>query len=116
MSDRKKLHNARIKTFGSYVPVKDVEPVDCKEGVWKGNRIVEPGTPEDVMLVVYFSRAYSRDNEIDKMVQEYHITDESIMGYEFWLIPKEKLLFGYDPPSPIIEKPPIRLTKPRLQI
>jgi hypothetical protein len=108
-----KKGEARIKCFGNHVPVENIEVVDIKQMIWKGERIIEPGTPQDTMKIVYFSRRYE-DNDIDKLFREYTLTNETIMGRKFSLIPKEKLLFGYDPPSDTIIKPPIKLTKPRI--
>jgi len=111
------MNNARIKCFGGYIPIRDIEAIDTKQKIWKGKRIVEIGTPTDVLEELFFSRDYSSDSEIDKLLCEKHIKDNSILGCEFWLIPKEKLLFGYDPPSTIL-KPDIRpsSSRPRIQI
>lgn len=95
--------DARMRCFGSYVPVKNIVIVDTKQKIWRGDRIVEPGTPEDAMMIVYFNRTFDKDSDLDKLFHEYVFTDNTILGFEFWLIPKEKLLFGYDPPSSIIK-------------
>ena len=110
-------NNARIHTVTTYFPVADIFCVDKKQKVWKGERVIEPGTPEDVYTVIYFSRKYDPDvNDWDKMNPEYHITEKDIIGFEFWLIPKEKMLFGYDPPGRII-KPIITQGKgPRISV
>lgn len=106
----KTKNNARIKTLGAYWPVKDIEPVDKEQKVWKGKRINEIGLPEGVLDWVFFSRDYKPEvNEYDQIIREIEFTDESILGYPFWLIPKEKLFFGYDPPS-ILAKPDLRPT------
>ncbi|KKK89184.1 hypothetical protein LCGC14_2735660, partial [marine sediment metagenome] len=104
--------------FSDYTPLKDIEVVDTKQGIWKGNRVVEPGTNPDVMTVIYFYRRKHRQGprmeptEIEAMWPEMYIKDCSIMGYEFWLIPKIKMLFGYDPPSSTIIKAPMQMKKP----
>lgn len=108
-------NDARIKCFGSYVPVRNTEIVDAKQKIWKGERIIEPGTPQDAAKTVYFSRTFDKDSDLDKLFKEFHFTDNTILGCEFWLIPKEKLLFGYDEaPGEGIALPPIKLTKPRI--
>ncbi len=112
------IDDARLKCFGDYTPLKDIEVVDTKQGIWKGTRIVEPGTSPDVMLIIYFRRRRKAQgpvvepSDIETMWPELHIKDASIMGYEFWLIPKVKMLFGYDPASSIIVKAPMQAGKP----
>jgi len=106
-------NNARIKCTNLYFAVTNLECIDEKSSIWKGERIIEPGTPSDVLLDVFFSRTYDKDNAVDLMLHEHEITDTSIIGFKFWLIPKEKLLFGYDGPSTII-KAPIKLSKPSM--
>jgi hypothetical protein len=114
-------NNARILCGRDNFAVTDLERVGgtiqppfedgpAVKEIWKGKRIFEPDTPQNEVETVYFSRCYSRDNEVDKMLHgEVHITDKDVIGYEFWLMPKEKILFGYDPPSSIIQKaPPVR--------
>lgn len=104
-------NNARLRCFGNYMPVRDIEIVDAKQKIWKGIRVIEVGTPEGVMEWVFFSRNYRPDvNDYDNIAPELHITDNDIMGFEFWLVQKEKILFGYDPHSPIA-KPSIKLVK-----
>jgi len=108
------LSDARLKCFSDYTPVRDVEVVDTEQKIFKGNRVIEPGTASNVMTVIYFRRVGKKDDrtEIEQMWPEIHIHDCTIMGYEFYLIPKVKMLFGYDPPSKVILKPPIRAAKP----
>ena len=114
------LSDARLKCFSDYTPLRDIEIVDTKQGIWKGNRVIEPGTNPDMMTVIYFRRRDSRDpqrssaaapTEIEAMWTELHIKDASIMGYEFYLIPKVKMLFGYDPPSSTILKAPMPVSE-----
>jgi hypothetical protein len=112
MSDNA-LNDARIKCFGSGVPVFDVECVDAVQSIWRGTRILEPGTPQDAYLTVYFSRAYNYDkSDLDRMLYEYHFDDPSLLGVPFLVVPKEKVIFGFDPPSETILKPPVKLQAP----
>ena len=107
------MNNARIQCFGGYIPIRDIEVIDSKQQIWKGTRIVEPNTLQDVYKTVFFSRLYQPDTcEFDKLYTEKHFTSNDILDCEFWLIPKEKLLFGYDPPTAGILKPPLKLRKP----
>jgi len=104
--------NNRIHCFGRYVPLYDVECVDEKQQIWRGKRIVEINTPENAMLTIYFSRFYDRkNNDMDRVCQEYEIHDDKLMGEKFVLVPKEKILFGIDEGSAIIKRPPIKLKK-----
>jgi len=108
------LSDARLKCFSDYTPVRDVEVVDTEQKIFKGNRVIEPGTASNVMTVIYFRRVGKKDDrtEIEQMWPEIHIHDCTIMGYEFYLIPKVKMLFGYDPPSSIIVKAPMQMKEP----
>ena len=114
------VSDARLKCFSDYTPIRDIEIVDTKQGIWKGKRVVEPGTNPDVMTVIYFRRTKgvgpitkpTEPTELELMWPELHIKDCSIMGYEFYLIPKIKMIFGYDPASSIIVKAPMSMKKP----
>ena len=97
-------NNARLKCFGSYVPLTNVVCVDTEQNIWKGERVVELGTSPDAMTTLYFSRDYNpEENEFDRMISEKIFPDASIIGFDFVLVPKDKMLFGYDPPSTIIK-------------
>jgi len=107
------LNNARIKCFGSGVPVYNWTCVDNDRSIWKGTRIIEPGTPSDAFETVYFSRLYDLDNsDLDRMIHEYEFIDTDILGVPFLVVPKEKLIFGYDAPSSLIAKPPVKTAAP----
>lgn len=113
------IDDARLKCFSDYTPIRDIEIVDTKQGIWKGKRVIEPGTDPSVMTVIYFRRAKKMTptdgeslTELELMWPELHVKDASIMGYEFYLIPKIKMLFGYDPPSSIIAKAPMQMKRP----
>lgn len=110
------MSDARMKCFSDYTPVRDIEIVNTKHQVWKGNRVIEEGTPEGVMTILYFRRRDKRTDapkltELETLWPEIHIHDATIIGYEFWLIPKIKMLFGYDPPSSTIIKAPMQRKK-----
>lgn len=107
------LNNARLKCFGSGVPVYNWTVVDTERGIWKGTRIIEPGTPADTFETVYFSRSYdTENNDLDRMIHEYEFLDPAIVGVPFLVVPKEKVIFGYDSPSTVIAKPPVKLAAP----
>lgn len=100
------LSNARIVPLRGQMPVCDIECVDDAQGIWKGTCIPTQGMPDDMNKTVFFSRKYDRENnDFDRIVNELEITDTSILGIRFWLIPKEKMLFGYEPASTILKAP-----------
>lgn len=90
--------NFLLIVFGGYTPITDVEVYDEKQKIYKGT-IVENPSQENKMpfKTIYFSRSYLPDyNELDKVYTEIHITNTELIGKEFFLVPKEKLLFGYE--------------------
>ena len=104
------MNNARIKTFGGYVPVYKLEMIDAEQKIWKAhiipveNMLIPKGVSIDTTKkgIVFFSRNYKPEiNELDQIYVEVHIKSADIIGESFWLIPKEKLLFEYEPPSSI---------------
>jgi hypothetical protein len=108
------LNDARIKCFGGYLPIARYRCFDEQRSIWVGDRIVEPGTPADALEIIYFSRKYEPEkSQIDALMCEYEITDETIVGLPFLLVPKEKVLFGYDPAPKLIKRPPVQLAKGR---
>lgn len=103
------LNNARIKCSG-YMPVKDAVVIDEKQKIWKGTRVLEPGSPEDYFVEVIFSRDYNPEkNEFDIMFKEI-IMDSTLLGYDFIMVPKDKIVAFYDPAS-LIAKPDIKLSR-----
>lgn len=95
--DEKKLNNARIKCFGGYVPVHDIECVDVKQGIYKAKQIVEPEQRQELMPCIVFHRNYQPEiNDLDIIFVEITL-DDTWLGVPITLIPKEKLLFGYLP-------------------
>lgn len=105
-------NNARMRCIGGYLPVKDIEIVDAEQKIWKGVPMMQYGMRDEPAPFVFFSREYLPEvNELDKVFKEIEIKSEAIMGCKFWLIPKEKLLFAYEPGSAIIQiaKPTIKL-------
>ena len=94
------LNNAQIQCIGR-VAIYDCEIVDAEQKIWKGNPVVNGGCPvEDA--TIFFSRRYDKNSDMDKMLEEYEIKNESLIGAKFLLVPREKLLFGYTPESSII--------------
>ena len=75
--------------------------------MWKGTMVPHltrsmGKTPDD--KIVFFTRNYQPDvNDMDLVYPEIEFKSKAIIGVKFWLIPKEKLLFGYEEPS-IIER------------
>ncbi len=94
-------NNARIRTFAN-VAIKDYKVVDTKQEIWKGFIVENAGTKSDDKII-YFSRKYDyKNSDIDRMLAEHEILDESLLGFSFLLIPKDKLLFGFLPHSSIL--------------
>jgi len=106
------LNNAQIKCMG-YIAFSDYELIDGEQQIWKGNVVFDKSASSDDR-VMFFSRKYDRKNsDIDRMLDEYEVKDESILGFKFLLVPKEKILFAYLPPSTII-RPNIKFPKSQM--
>ena len=104
-------NNARIKCMNLYFPVCNYSCVDVKQNIWKGERVIEPGTPSDQFTIIYFTRNTDEENKLETLVPEYTFKNTKLIGFDFLLVSKERMLFGYDEPSPIL-KPNVRLVKP----
>ena len=109
-------NNARLKCLGAFLPVRDWEVVDTKQKIWKGVPLLQWGMRDNPAPFVFFSREYLPDaNDMDKVFHEYEIKNESILGCQVLLVPKEKLLFAYEPGSALIKiaKPIIKFPLPK---
>ncbi len=101
-------NNARIGCMGKFA-IQDIEPVDTQakkaweirktDGIWRGLIVFDTNTPTNLLSdTIFFSRHYDRENsDMDRMLEEYAIDDESIIGVKFLLVPREKMLFFYSP-------------------
>lgn len=96
-----KRNNADAKFINCYAFM-EYEEVDADQEIWRGKPVDTAGIEHKW---VYFSRKYSPDNDMDKMLHEYEILDESIFGVVVLLVPREKLLFMYNPPTAIVIVP-----------
>ena len=104
MNMTSKLNSADAR-FTNHFAFIEIEVVDEKIGLWKGKPIM-PSGPEEAFKFGFFSRKYDRKNsDIDRMLEEFWVEDESILGVKFLLVPREKVLFAYNPPSSIIKVP-----------
>ena len=105
-----KLNNAVLLPYGAYFPVYDIESVDAKQKIWKGKRVPHLAmglAAQDKNKIIFFSRAYYPEvNDMDMVYPEIEFKSKAIIGVKFWLIPKEKLLFGYEEPSLIARVAP----------
>ncbi len=101
-------NNARIQCMSMYAPIYDYFVHDKKQAIWRGKRVVEPGTPADTFTEIYFVRA--NDPLEPNEMPEYEFKNKDLIGFPFLLIPKGNILFGYDKPGKII-KPNIVLAK-----
>ena len=100
------LNNARIQTLGAYVAIYNIECVDTKQQIYRGKRIVEREQRDEDWPWYYFSRAYYPDiNDFDKIYKEIELP-EDMFDTKVTLIPKEKLLFGFEPHSLIMKPRP----------
>lgn len=102
MEEKKnKQNNARMIIMGGHIPVTDIELYESKQQIFTGN-VVE-NTIEYVQMkfhIVFFSRLYDPKNEYDKILKEYDFdSDDNVFGIPFTLIPKQKILFAFDPPT-----------------
>ena len=103
------LNNAQIQCLNG-TAVYDYELVDAEQKIWKG-KVICGGRGVEQGSTIYFSRHYDRKNsDLDKMIYEYEIENESLIGADFLIIPREKLMFLYTPPSTIVI-PNVKLTK-----
>ena len=103
-------NNACIFTLGAYKAVYAIEEVDAEQKIWKGRPLPLPiniGQGKPSMMHppehgwLFFSRMYHKENDWDRYYPEIEIKDTSIAGVPFLLVPKEKQLFGYEPPTMI---------------
>jgi hypothetical protein len=110
VSDSNPVQPARIRTFNKLIALRDIE--QYKDDIWKGTIIKDISQEDSLGDTIYFSRAYDRENnDLDRILNEYAFED--VLDYPFWLVPMEKCLFIYEPPSNIL-LPKVR--KPRRPI
>ncbi len=106
-----KPNNACVFVTGKYRAIYAIKCVDEKRKIWKGKPLPLPikqkkGPPSLVHAPehawTFFSRLYHAENDWDQYYPEFEIVDEEIAGIPFLLIPIEKILFGYEPPTDTI--------------
>jgi len=103
-NEKPKLNAARLISFGAYKMLYDIQPVDEGRRIWKGRPVIPaelskmPGAPKSFKEWVFFHRNYDDRNDWDRLYKEFEFENEGIIGQKFIAIPKEKLLFAYDPP------------------
>ncbi len=113
MSDKNK---SLLIPLSGWVPVRDLEVVDEEQLIWRGTIVDHPHQEMDGRLV-YFSREYLPEvNELDQIYKEKFFSDESIRGFPFWMIPKEKLFFTQMPASSIVRPDPRTFSKRNLRM
>jgi len=102
------LNNACVFVTSKYRAVYDIEEVNAEQKIWKGKPVPLPIKQEGKrpsMLAppgnswTFFSRMYHDENDWDRFYPEIGFKDEDIAGVPFLLIPIEKVLFGYEPPT-----------------
>jgi hypothetical protein len=103
-----KPNNACVFVTNKYRALYDIEVVDEERKIWKGKPLplpIKQKTGPAVMQTApanswtFFSRMYHETNDWDQYYVEFEIVDASIAGVKFFLIPIEKILFGYEPPT-----------------
>lgn len=106
---------AQIMAMNNFIPVVDCVESETQPGLWRGFVCRDAFQAKMLGEQVYFSKTLDPNNDLDKCLCFIEITDESILGYPFLLIPKEKCLFLYAPPSGIIRLPgsPFQQNDPR---
>lgn len=102
------LNAARIHQFGTYRLFYDVRVVDEEQKIWKGRPVPEadhakiPQARDMEKSWVLFTRVYkpvgADANEWDRVYPEYEIKDAKLFGQRILIVPKEKILFAYNPP------------------
>ena len=93
-------NNATITMMGNYLPIKDLECMDEEQEIWRGVPMPHSGMQAKLSTYVFFSRRYEPDvNDWDTVYKEIEFTDTTIAGVVWYLIPKDKILFGYEPPT-----------------
>lgn len=97
--EKQKLNNARVIMLGHYLAVYNIECIDKQQKIWRGEPVPDLAQRAAGEKFMFFSRKYDKENnDMDKILPELHFTDTNILGVEFYLIPKDKILFGYEPP------------------
>jgi hypothetical protein len=108
-------NNATIIPMGGSLPIMDYTLYNEEHKIWRGTLVVPQ---KNAAPIIYFSRKYQPEvNELDQIFVEIEITDPELLGVPFILVPKEKLMFGYDKGSSILTLNPNgpRISKPHMQ-
>lgn len=99
---KQELNASRVIMLGHYKAVYDIECADKKQGIWRGIPVPDIRDRKEKEKVIYFSRKYDTvNNDMDKILPELSFITSStkdILGVDFWLIPNDKILFGWEPP------------------
>lgn len=119
--NQEKRNNARMIIQNRHIPVTNIEVYDLKKEIYTGDVVKQTMEYEQMGFhIVFFSRHYDPENEYDKILKEYDFeADDTLLGIPFTLIPQQKILFIFDPPTKGIKqvdgkiihlaKPPIRI-------
>lgn len=99
---KQELNAGQVAMLGHYKAVYDIECVDKEQEIWKGVPIADIVDRKPTKRFMYFSRKYDTvNNDMDKILPELSFLGaktRDILGVDFWLIPNDKILFGYEPP------------------
>jgi hypothetical protein len=109
------------RTILVYRCIRNVEVVDEENHISRGIMILPANAPETVKREthgrwIYFSTTINPDNDFDLIFPIIEWNNEDLFGVPFILVPKEKLLFAYDPPpGEGIILPEASIVKPKFQ-
>ncbi len=99
---KQELNAGQVIMLGHYKAIYDIECVDKEQGIWKGIPVSDIRDMKARESYVFFSRKYDTvNNDMDKILPELTFVGaktKDILGIDFWLIPNDKILFGYEPP------------------
>lgn len=106
--EKKSFQEGIMFMSGTYMPVKNIELYDEDQQIWKGE-VCQAAMQKMPYKIVFFSRQYLPEvNELDQIYKEIHFKP-GVLSFEFLLVPKEKILFGYHEPGTILLPSPDRL-------
>ena len=103
----KEARDVCLEVQAEYMGLCEIEPFDVEEKLYKGklietSRVGRWSKITDRDLVI-FSRDYDPDvNDMDKIFKETKIND-NLLGYEFVMIPLNKVRMFYTPASSVIK-------------
>lgn len=107
---KKEEKSCKLEIQREFMGLYEIEPVCMEQQIFRGKLIPTSRTGQWAQITdrdwIYFSRRYDAEhNDLDKVFIEEHYGDE-LTGYEFTLIPGNKIRMFYVPESSIIKLAP----------